>query len=215
MARTTAPLLGFDASGQIAKTMVYASWRGVKYARRYVIPGNPKTAAQTTTRVTFATLREMWKLMPAGGRAPWTIFATGRPFLNLNAFVGENMRVVRGDALFTDFLGSPGARGGLPPVSATPAAGAAGEINVTFVHPSVPSGWVLDNSQCIAFEDQDPESDFTGTLTFAEVASPTLIVPFTGLTPATSFIVASWLEWTKPNGQVAYSVSTGATVTSG
>jgi hypothetical protein len=68
MARTTAPLLGFNATGQIAKTMVYGTWRGVKYARRYVIPGNPQTAAQQTTRTTFATLREMWKLMPAIGR---------------------------------------------------------------------------------------------------------------------------------------------------
>jgi len=215
MARTTAPLLGFDARGQIAKTLVYGTWRGVKYARRYVIPGNPKTAGQTTTRVTFATLREMWKLMPTIGRSPWTAFATGRPFLNLNAFVGENMRVVRGDALFTDFVGSPGARGGLPPTSATPASGGAGEINVTFVLPTIPTGWAIQKSQCVAFQDQDPESDFVGNLVAAESATPFTTVAFTGLDATTSYIVASWLEWLKPNGQIAYSIGLTSTVTSG
>ena len=213
MARTTAPLLGFNATGQIAKTMVYGTWRGVKYARRYVIPGNPQTAAQQTTRTTFATLREMWKLMPAIGRAPWTAFATGRPFLNLNAFIGENMRVVRGDANFQDYLGSPGARGGLPPLTVVGSTGTgSGEVDVTFTTPSVPSGWTLDNVQAIAFEDQDPSVDFAGNLVAGE--DPTGPVVLAGLTPATLCVVAGWLEWTKPNGQKAYSVSLGDTATS-
>jgi len=214
MARTTAPLLGFAAAGQIAKTMVYANWRGVKYARRYVIPGNPRTAAQQLTRTTFATLREMWKLLGTDGRSPWTAFATGRPFLNLNAWVGENMRVVRGDALFTDFLGSPGARGGLPPVSFAGAAGVvSGEIDCTFVFPTIPTGWTHVESVVVAFPDQDPALDFVGPLIINKEAAPTTVVTVGGLGSAVSCIVAGWLVWTKPNGQTAYSVSLNDTAT--
>lgn len=216
MARTTAPLLGFDASGSIAKTMVYAKWRGVRYARRYVIPGNPRTAAQTTTRTTFATLREMWKLMPAIGRAPWDAFATGRPFLGLNAFVGENMRVVRGDVNFQDFLGSPGARGGLPPVSMIASTGSgAGEVDATFVVPTPPAGWAWNSVIGQAFPDQDPALDFGGPMVVVSAANPTLVTTLTGLGSAVSCVVAGWIEWTKPNGQLAYSVALSDTATSG
>lgn len=216
MARTTAPLLSFDARGQIAKTLVYATWRGVPYARRFVIPGNPRTTAQQLTRTTFATLREMWKVLGTDGRTPWTAFATGRPFLNLNAFIGENMRVVRGDPLYTDFLGSPGARGGLPPASAIGATGAgSGEVTMTFVLPVIPTGWVADNVIAVGFPDQDPALDFGGPMVVAAVASPGLVVTLTGLGSAVSSIVSGWIEWTKPNGSKAYSVSTTNTVTSG
>lgn len=214
MARTTAPLLGFDATGQIAKTMVYGSWRGVKYARRYVIPANPQSAEQTITRTTFATLREMWKLMPAIGRAPWTAFATGRPFLNLNAFVGENMRVVRGDGDFQDFLGSPGARGGLPPTSFAAAQGSSsGEIDYTFGAPTVPTGWSIVTYQVTAFPDQDPVDDLVGPVLCDEDATATFTQA--GMTANTSCVVAGWVKWLKPNGQNAYSVSLNDLVTSG
>ena len=33
MAKTTAPLFGFGATGSLAKSIVFASWRGVGYAR--------------------------------------------------------------------------------------------------------------------------------------------------------------------------------------
>ena len=107
MAKTTAPLLSFGANGQIAKTQVYASWRGVKYSRRYVVPANPRTTAQQLTRTTFAFMREMWKVAPSGLKAPWDAFATGKPFLGLNKFVGENIRVLRSQPDMANFIGSP------------------------------------------------------------------------------------------------------------
>lgn len=215
MARTTAPLLGFSAEGQIAKTMVYGTWRGVKYARRYVVPGNPRTVAQQLTRTTFATLRKMWKLSSSDGRAPWTAYATGRPFLNLNAFLGENMKVVRGDANFNDFLGSPGARGGLPPESVTAVAGAAGgSVDVSFTIPAAPVGWVHLESVAVAFPDQNPALDFVGPLRFGKVANPVTTIPVLSLGSAVPCQISMWLVWTKPNGQLAYSVGITNTATS-
>lgn len=214
MSKTTAPLLSFDARGQVAKTVVYSSWRGVKYARRHVVPANPQTTAQQNNRLAFATMREMWKLAPAGLQAPWTAFATGRAFTNMNAFVGENRLAIKTDVDMQEFIGSPGARGGLPPAGISAAAGAgSGDIDVTFVAPDVPPDWTLTKYAAVAFPDQDPTARFEGPLIYGEVDSPTLVVPLAGLPAATLCVVAGWTIWTKPDGKTAYGVSLATTAT--
>lgn len=207
MAKVTAPLLSFGGSGQIANTQVYASWRGIPYARRYVIPGNPRTVAQQTTRTTFAMLREMWKVLPTLGRDPWDAFATGRKFLGLNAFIGENMRVIRGEPDMNLFIGSPGARGGVPAESMSADTGAgSGEIDVTFSVPSPPTGWTLTSSVAMSFPDQDPIDDFGGPIVIDEAVAMPWSITLSGLPPATPCQVAGWLTWTKPDLRIAYSV---------
>lgn len=207
MAKTTAPVLSFGASGGIASTLVYGSWRGIAYARRYVVPANPNTAGQQLTRTTFAELREFWKLLPTLSRDPWTAFATGRKFLNFNAFIGENLRVLRGETDFNNFIGSPGARGGLPPTTFSAAAGgASGEIDCTFVNPSAPTGWTLDAEVAMAFPDQDPSDDFGGLVVADESDPPSGSITLAGLGSAVDCQVAGWLRWVKPNGDLAYSV---------
>jgi len=41
------------ASGKVAN-LVFASWKGIQYARLYVVPGNPKTPGQIAARALFA-----------------------------------------------------------------------------------------------------------------------------------------------------------------
>lgn len=50
MAKLNAPLFSFNASGQLAKSLVYFGWKGLDLVRSYVTPSNPKTAGQTTQR---------------------------------------------------------------------------------------------------------------------------------------------------------------------
>ena len=50
MAKLTAPLFSFSASGAIAKSIVYFGWKGLNVARKYVIPANPKSDAQVIQR---------------------------------------------------------------------------------------------------------------------------------------------------------------------
>lgn len=216
MARTTAPLLGFEASGQIGKTMVYGKWRGVRYSRRYVIPANPRTVAQTTTRTTFSKLREIWKVLPAVGRAPWDSFATGRQFLGLNAFIGENMRVIRGDADMDDFIGSPGARGGLAPSATLIAQGSGtGEIDITLTNPTLPAGWTFESANAIAFPQQDPAVDFVLPMKSGTELVANTLFTLTGFTTALACVCAAWLILRKPNGELAYSVGVTSAVTAG
>lgn len=209
MAKTTAPLLGFGASGAIGDTLVYASWRGVPYARRHVIPANPRTQAQTLTRDVFRTLSQMWKLLPSDAVNPWNAFATGRKFLGVNAWTGQNIKALRSDPPLTSMetlVASPGANGGLAPTSLGLAPGA-DTLTATIGLPNVPDGWTLTASQGIAFPDQAPDEQFTSSIIFAEdLATPESLI-FPGLTVVGDYVVAIWLLWEKPDGRPAYSVS--------
>ncbi len=50
MAKVKAPLFSFSASGKLADTLVYFPWKGIDCVRKWVVPANPKTVAQTTIR---------------------------------------------------------------------------------------------------------------------------------------------------------------------
>jgi len=51
MAKTTAPLMSFSASGKIGKALVYFSHLGRNVVRGLVTPANPKTEAQGDSRL--------------------------------------------------------------------------------------------------------------------------------------------------------------------
>lgn len=209
MAKLTGPLLSFGARGQIGKTMVTSNWRGIDYARQYVIPANPRTTAQQANRTRFALLREMYKLAPAAVIAPWTAFATGRPFLPVNKFVGENNRLLVGETDFANAIMSPGARGGLPPSTVTAATGSnAGEVTVTVVPPvQLPDGWTVDSCAAAAFPEQDPVGLFTGPFVAGTDATDPYVITLAGLGAGTPCACFGWVVYEKPNGDLAYSVS--------
>lgn len=50
MAKLKGPMFSLGASGKIAGALVYFGWKGLNVAREYVIPTNPRSAAQTTQR---------------------------------------------------------------------------------------------------------------------------------------------------------------------
>jgi hypothetical protein len=215
MAKTSAPLLGFGASGSIADTLVYASWRGVPYARRHVIPSNPQTSAQSETRNIFRTLSQLWKLLPSAAVAPWNAFATGRQFLGVNAYTGQNMRVLRKPTAATDFdllIGSPGARGGLAP-SSIDTAEVTTQITVTLGIPTPPAGWSVTAVHGIAFINQSPQVDFTGSVHYATDDTDPYALVFTGLTDNEEYVLTAWIEYERPDGLPAYSVSLTTTET--
>jgi hypothetical protein len=203
MSKVTAPLLSFGASGQIAKTQVFGTWRGISYVRRHVVPANPRTADQTQTRTVFNYLNQVWKLMAAGAQAPWTAYATGKPLINRNAWIKFNLPNLRAAADNSSLDGSPGSGGGLP-MSAFAAAGGVGTINVTFTAPAVPAGWSVTASHAFAYPSDDPHSatDFTSTYDTNAVAPYTVALAV----DAGDYVVTGWIEYAKPDGSVAYSV---------
>ena len=50
MAKLKGPLFSLGATQQLGKALVFFSWKGLDVVREYVVPANPKTAAQTIQR---------------------------------------------------------------------------------------------------------------------------------------------------------------------
>lgn len=60
MAKVTAPLFSFGASGQLAKALVYFPYKGLSVVRSHVVPANPNTAAQQTQRSFMTNAVDEW-----------------------------------------------------------------------------------------------------------------------------------------------------------
>jgi len=208
MAKVTAPLLSFDAAGQIGTAQVYAKWRGRAYARRYVSPSNPQSVEQTKTRTVFAYLSALWKFAPALAIAPWDAFAAGQPFTGRNAFIGQNTSVLRGETDSLLLIGSPGAKGGIPPAAIAVAAGN-DLLTVTLTAPALPTGWTIQAGIAWAVRVADPQSS-PPTLyesVAVEDLTSTYVISVTGLASAAQYIVNGWFRYTKADGSTAYGPS--------
>jgi hypothetical protein len=81
MAIVRAPLFSLAASGQIAKALVYFSWKGLDVVRQYVIPTDPQTAAQLAQRAVFTTAVYAWRnyFTDLGGRESYHRAASFAP----------------------------------------------------------------------------------------------------------------------------------------
>lgn len=215
MAKTIAPLLSFGAGGQIARTGVYATWKGIPYVRRYVIPANPKTTRQEVTRLLFRKLQQMWLVAPQNLRDPFEANAAGRPYTPNNKFTSLNVKGINTQSPPADmdfFKGSPGALGGLPPLSLSLTPGD-DSISAAVGAPTLPPDWTITQAVGIAFPNQAPNTDFTGNITTTTDSSSPYQLDFSGLENAVEYVVSVWLEWTRPDGLTAYSTSLTDTAT--
>ena len=206
MAKPTAPLLSFDARGQIAKTQVYASWRGRSYVRRYTIPANPKTSGQVSTRSVFTWLQEAWKLLDSTCQAPWIAAAKGKPVTDRNLWTKFNLPSLRPATSLATMQFSPGVGGMFPPTAvaqATPIV--AGSTTISFTAPDLPDGWTLTGVRVCALPEQDPHMDTDYVSYTAE--SATSPITLAGL-PGTEYYGGVWAFGTKPDGTVVYSPGT-------
>lgn len=206
MAKVTGPMLSLGATGTIAKTQTYSKWRGVAYARQRVIPGNPKTTAQTANRLRFAAASAIWKEAPPLLVTPWDVFALGKPLLGRNAFIGSYTRETQGETDRDAMFFSPGARGGLSLADITLTPGAA-QITVDFDTPTVPDGWTLQSAIACAITQGDPADGPLAAAVADEDDATQAQVVFDNLLSAQAYVVGGWLRWLKPNGQIAYSAS--------
>lgn len=95
MAKTKGALLSLGASGQLGGVLVYGTWKGIDYAREYVVPANPQSAAQTTQRGYLTAAVAQWHTTGADAlegadKAAWARYAgVLGPMSGFNAFTKE------------------------------------------------------------------------------------------------------------------------------
>lgn len=203
MAKVTAPLLSFNASGQIGKSIVFAKWRGVDYARQLVQPANPDTVNQQETRNTFSWLNNVWRYFPAEVQEAWNAYAQGQPLTGRNGLIKLNLSNLRSETDLTNLIMSPSAKSG--PVAAsmviTPGDD---QLSIALTPGSLPDGWTIDEAVAAAIPQQDPQTgtDYS-TVAGTDDTDPYEIV-LTDLADATEYVVGGWFKYVRPDGTFAY-----------
>lgn len=211
MAVVSAPLLSFTAAGQIAKTQVYASWKGRPYVRRLVTPSNPRSTEQTKTRNSFAWLSSVWKVSPADFRAPWAAYARNLVMTDRNAWMKSNNGLLRDQTDLAGIVLSPGAAGGL---AVTPSvAGGSGTLTIDFTAPSpLPAGWTIVKAVGAAILDQNPQIDTDFDIFAGSDATSTYQVVLSGLV-AGDYQVAGWFVFQRSASATDLAYGPGPTQT--
>jgi len=207
MAKPTAPLLSFHGSGSIAKTLVYASWRGRNYVRQHVIPSNPRTTSQTTTRNVFTNLQEIYKRMSPTNTEVWDDFTKGQPLTSRNAFTQFNLPSIKVTPTFTGWVASPGTRAGLPFATAAVTSPSAGVARLTWTAPTPPTGWTVVQAVLTVILQGDMSMLTFDPRSF-EAAGASSPLNLSSLATGT-YVWSAFLEWVRPDGQLA----TGPSVT--
>lgn len=97
MAIIQAPFLSLGAKGQVAKTLVASTWKGVKTMRHYVKPANPRSTKQTAQRELFANVVGFWHTVSTDEKTStaWNRLAlvSGKPQSGFNAFSSNQVRL--------------------------------------------------------------------------------------------------------------------------
>lgn len=101
MAKLTGPLMSFGASGQLGKTLVLGSWKGVNTARQYVIPSNPRSVGQLAQRALMTSVVNAWRnpLLTALVKAAWNKLAAAKSaaISGFNSFVSNLVKLAAED----------------------------------------------------------------------------------------------------------------------
>jgi hypothetical protein len=92
MARTIGPLFSVDASGSVAKTIVFSKWKGRNYVRRHAYPAQPRSGKQVSMRAMLKFLTQTWAAIDPGDQAGWEPRAAQSAVSPFNAYVGYNQQ---------------------------------------------------------------------------------------------------------------------------
>jgi len=92
MVRVYAPALSVDASGTLAKSMVFSKWKGRNYVRKHVNPSQPRTSSQIGVRRIFSFLAKIWASISTANKATWLVLAKQMNVSEFNAFMKYNQQ---------------------------------------------------------------------------------------------------------------------------
>jgi len=87
MAKVTGPLFSMTASGKLANSIVFMTWRGIADVRMYKKPTNKRTANQIITRAFFSTSVDNYQALSAADQTALRNTAAGKPYSGFNLFM--------------------------------------------------------------------------------------------------------------------------------
>lgn len=202
MAKVTSPLWGMTADGQIGKSVVFARWKGVRYARRYTVGANPNTLAQQEVRGTFKWLADLYRYAPSTFRDPWELRVKGEPLTAVNMFIKQNLAYLRGETDLANLAVSVPVAGGMPPLSGT-ITGGAGQITISMDAPPLPTGWSVSKLVGVVLPDQVPSGAFSGIVSVGTDSTAPYSVQITGLS-AGVYYAGAYFAYLRDDGALAY-----------
>jgi hypothetical protein len=105
MAKTIMPLLSAEASGKIAKSLVFFYWKGLNVVRKYTIPANPRSVDMKSVRTKLAALGKniaaMTTAAPAGKIVTLLKAAAPANLIWNSYFVKAALDQIKSEAVFT------------------------------------------------------------------------------------------------------------------
>lgn len=90
MVKVYGPAMSLAASGTLANTLTFSSWKGRSYVRERVIPSNPQSGLQTGFRSMFKFLSQNWAGLSAANQATYQTLADASVISPFNAFMAFN-----------------------------------------------------------------------------------------------------------------------------
>lgn len=91
MVKVNAPMMSLDASGKLGGAVVFSKWKGRNYVRRLVVPANPKSGGQLSSRAMVKFLSQYWADMSSAQQADWDTRAAITNISPFNAFMKYNL----------------------------------------------------------------------------------------------------------------------------
>jgi len=189
MVKVSGPLMSMAASGTIAGTMTFATWKGRAYARQRVTPANPKSALQVSMRAMMRFLSQSWTDVGSTPQGSWADRAAAHNYSPFNAFVAANQ--ARWREFQPPAQTDPAPETGTEPVATLDSAtGGVRSIDLEFTVTTLNDVWGV-----ILF--RSPTGTFTPSLANAIRVIPvtgtgTLVYTDSGLTPGEYFYDAKF-----------------------
>jgi len=92
MVKVLGPMFSFEASGTIGKIATFSKWKGRPYVRQRVVPANPKSALQISTRAMMRFLAQAWAGVDPTPQGTWEDLAAASQISPFNAFISRNQQ---------------------------------------------------------------------------------------------------------------------------
>jgi hypothetical protein len=140
MVKVYAPALSIDASGTLAKSMVFSKWKGRHYVRSHVSPAQPRSGPQVGMRAMFKFLSKAWKLLTSANQTSWDVLAKQ---LNVSPF---NASTHVNQARWRNFL-PPSKNSAIAGISTAPTAPTVAvtvgirQLTIAITHATIPPTW--------------------------------------------------------------------------